>query len=847
MPEAVRRPSPQRAWYVSGPLAVLTVVLTVVAQIDRDIPQSDLLLIPIFFALFLITDATTLWTTSRRQGLNVTLNEVAIVLAFFFISPLTMVVLRCVERIAIGVYRREIPARLWFNVTLATSSAAFGYVVIRALGSVGTDVTPRTWLVLIAGVLAATHFGLVAVVLVLGLVEGNLSGSTVLRIAVPGFFVTCGNIMLGLAVLLLIDQTPWALTIIGALVVFGVFAYRSYSQFTEQHRKLSELYDLVRDLKGTVHDRALPDVLLRRVLALTHADWSTLWLPASSRHLEVLLSARHNANGLLDTVVTPAALRRRALETGESILLTGRAGDPALRELLPAAGPREVMIVPLFSGEVPIGTLEVAGERNRHAHFDSATVALMETVAAHAAVAVENSRLVDRLRYDAYHDGLTKLPNRRRITEALAESVTVNAPDEVVAVLLLRLERLHEVNESLGQVAGDRLVAEIAERLRAAAPPAALVGRAAGDEFVVTLRKPSVEAATQLATRLRDEIRGSVRIDDLTLVVDVAVGVAVYPDDSRGEFGHADKADRLLQRAKLACATARTSPSGVQRFHAGLESRVTRRLGLADDLRQALERDEIEVYFQPKVTLADRRLVGVECLARWEHPVLGTVSPEDFVAVAENTGQIGALTEAVLRAGLQRCRDWPDADDPLSIAVNISARLLDEPEFPAQVKALLEHYGVAAGRVTFEIGQPALTVENERPLPVLRRLRDLGVRISVDDFGVGASSFGYLRQLPIVELKVDRRFVQGMATDPGDLAVVRAAVMLARQFGLGAVAEGVESELALDLLTDMGCEIGQGFLFSRPLPYERLEAWYWAQTEVEATPSGEFRRLRAVP
>ncbi|MDR7279495.1 putative bifunctional diguanylate cyclase/phosphodiesterase [Catenuloplanes atrovinosus] len=845
MPEAVRRPSPQRAWYVSGPLAVLTVVFTIVAQIERDIPRSDLLLIPIFFALFLVTDATTLWTTSRRQGLNVTLNEVAIVLAFFFISPLTMVVLRCVERIAIGVYRREIPARLWFNVTLATSSAAFGYVVIRALGSVGTDVTPRTWLVLIAGVLAATHFGLVAVVLVLGLVEGNVSGSKVLRIAVPGFFVTGGNIMLGLAVLLLIDQTPWALTIIGALVLFAIFAYRSYSQFTEQHRKLSELYDLVRDLKGTVHDRALPDVLLRRVLALTHADWATLWLPASSRHLEVLLSARHNANGLLDTVVTPDALRRRALETGESVLITSRAGE--LRDELPPDGPREVMIVPLFSGEVPIGTLEVAGERNRHAHFDSATVALMETVAAHAAVAVENSRLVDRLRYDAYHDGLTRLPNRRRITEALAESITVNAPDEVVAVLLFSLERLHEVNESLGQAAGDRLVAEIAGRLRSAAPPAALVGRAGGDEFVVTLRKPSVEAATQLAAHMRDEVRGSVRIDDLTVVVDVAVGVAVHPDDSRGEFGHADKADRLLQRAKLASASARTSPSGVQRFHTGLESRVTRRLGLADDLRQALERDEIEVYFQPKVTLADRRLVGVECLARWEHPAFGSVSPEDFVAVAENTGQIGALTEAVLRAGLQRCRDWPNRDDALSIAVNVSARLLDEPAFPTQVRDLLEHYGVAADRVTFEIGQPALAVENERALPVLRRLRDLGVRISVDDFGVGASSLGYLRRLPIAELKVDRRFVQGMATDPGDLAVVRATVMLARQFGLTAVAEGVESELALDLLTDMGCEIGQGFLFSRPLPYERLEAWYWAQTEVEATPSGEFRRLRAVP
>jgi diguanylate cyclase (GGDEF)-like protein len=843
------KPSPQRAWYVTGPLAALAVILTIVAQIDQEIPASSLYLAPVFLALYFCADSTTLWFTSRRQGFNVTLTDVVLLLALFYVSPLILVTLRAAERIVVGLYRREMPARLWFNVTVAVSQAAFGYAVVRALGGHHHDVGPRTWLVLIVAVMGAVVVSLIAVVTVLILVEGNLSTRTLVQTAVPGFFLAIVNVMLGLAILLIVEQTPWGLTIIGALVLCLTLVYRSYSQFTEQHRKLAELYDLVRDLKGTVQDRALPDVLLQRVLALSHAQWATLWLPATPRHLEVLLSARHGERGLIDMVITPEALRRRALETGQSVLITNRSGSgPELRELLPPQGPREVMVVPLFSGSVPIGTLEVAGERNRHAHFDTAAVALLEAVAAHAAVAVENSRLVDRLRHDAYHDGMTKLPNRRRLSEAIAESVTVNPPDEVVAVLLFDVDHLHEVNESLGHTAGDRLLVEVADRLRVAAPPAALVGRAGGDEFVVTLRLPTAEEAVRLATSMRDAIRGPIVLDNLTPVLDVAVGIAVHPEDSRGVFSHEEKADRLLRRARLAAAAAdRVSPSGVQLFHQGLESRVTRRLGLADDLRQALERGEIEVYFQPKVTLADRRLIGVECLARWEHPVLGSVSPEDFVAVAENTGQIGALTEAVLRAGLQRCRDWPDRGDPLSIAVNVSSRLLDEPAFPTQVKQLLEHYGVAADRLTLEIAQPALVTENERPLPVLRRLRDLGVRISMDDFGVGASSFAYLQRLPIVELKVDRQFVQGMATDPGDLAVVRSAVMLARQFGLTAVAEGVESELARDLLTDMGCEIGQGFLFSRPLPYERLEAWYWAQTEVEATASGEFRRLRAVP
>ncbi|SIQ13570.1 EAL domain, c-di-GMP-specific phosphodiesterase class I (or its enzymatically inactive variant) [Micromonospora avicenniae] len=328
--------------------------------------------------------------------------------------------------------------------------------------------------------------------------------------------------------------------------------------------------------------------------------------------------------------------------------------------------------------------------------------------------------------------------------------------------------------------------------------------------------------------------------DALTLDVDTAVGVAVHPD-------HGSDAATLLQRVDLAANAAKAVPGSVQLFNPALESRSLRRLGLAGDLRRALDEGKLEVYFQPKVTLRDRRLVGVECLARWEHPTHGTVAPEDFVAVAEHTGQLSRLTELVLREGLRRSRNWAQADQPLSVAVNISPRTLTDQHFPDRVRELLDEYGVPPQRLTLEITEAGVLDGTERPIPTLRRLRDLGVRLSVDDFGTGDSSLAHLRRLPVHEVKVDRSFVQGMATDPGDLAIVNAVVTLSQQFGLAVVAEGVESELTLELLQDIGCEIGQGFLFSRPLPYERLEAWFGAQVDPETITSGELPRLRAVP
>ncbi len=406
-------------------------------------------------------------------------------------------------------------------------------------------------------------------------------------------------------------------------------------------------------------------------------------------------------------------------------------------------------------------------------------------------------------------------------------------------MLVLDIDGLRDVNDSLGHDAGDTLVGEVAARLRRVAPAAALVGRAGSDEFAVTLRLPNTEEALRLAGELRDAVHEPMEVGSISLNVDVAVGVSVHPD-------HGSDAEELLQRADLATQSAKQLATPVQVFNPNLESKSTHRLGLAADLRRAIEAGEIEVYFQPKVALPDRRIVGVECLARWEHPAHGEVSPTDFVAVAEHTGQLCRLTDVVLRDALRRCRGWLDAGHPLSVAVNLSPRTLIDPTFPQRVSGLLDEYGVPPHLLTLEIKEDTMVGEPDRPLPTLNRISESGVRLAVDDFGTGYSSLSYLRRLPVHEVKIDRTFVQGMATDAGDLAIVRAVVGLARHFGLVVVAEGVESELTVSLLEELGCDVGQGFLFSRPLPFERFEAWLSVQTE-SAGPAPHWVRWGSQP
>ncbi len=840
---SVRR-SPEYAWLLIAPLLMFSAFCnTLFALREPDWWRAwplGLLALLLFFMAY----SRVYLVVIRRQSISATATEIPLVLSLYFL-PHAMVVIAVFLALVLTQARHlrsGMPAvKLWFNAAKAAAATSAACLALTALPPM-VGAGPPTWGILLVGVAVYSLVTVGVMGALLSLLQGFQAGLEAVWATTRTLMGAGINLAIGLLFLVALDATPWSVIVLVPLVVALILVYRSYSEFFRQHRTLSEVYALTRVVSETGQESAFVDQLLVRVQALMRAEYATLSMPARGLHPEVLLTARVDDPGLLDLSYTPAAVRERAHAAGVSVAVGPKTAEHA--DLLPAlgaAGVKDVIVVPLRSGSAVVGTLEVVNRVGAESlYFGDSDVQVLETIAAHVAVAVENSRLVDRLRFDAYHDRLTGLPNRRRIVDALAASVSVRAPGEVVALLVVDVDGMRDVNESMGHAAGDRLLVEVGERLKTAAAAGALVGRMGGDEFVVTMRAESVDEAVATATGLRRALQAPMVLGSLTLDVDTAVGVAVHPE-------HGDDAEALLQHADLAASAAKAVPGGVQLFHPALESRAVRRSGLAADLRQALESGGLEVHFQPKVTLADRRLVGVECLARWDHPAHGMVAPEDFVAVAERTGQLGRLTELVLREGLRRCRDWAGADRPLAISVNLAGRTLTDPAFPDLVERLLTEYGVEAGQVTFEVAESGLAGEIERALPTVIRLRHIGVRLSVDDFGSGRSSLSYLHRLPVQEVKIDGSCVQGMATSAGDLSMVRAVIALAREFGLSVVAEGVESERTLQLLKEVRCEVGQGYLFSRPLPFERLETWFGLRTSVESTPTGEIRRLRAVP
>ena len=794
------------------------------------------------FALLLlfhaVAQAFPLQLEVRRQGILVSAGEIPFILALFYLPPFWVFAARATVVVLMGGYRwisrKSQLHKAAFNAANTCAAVAAAALAAHALG-IGAASDPATWLSLLAAVVVFLLVTALFLIVIISITQGQRSLDELYASMGSSLVIGGVNAIIGILILLAINTTSWALAPLAVLLYLFFAAYRAYSNLVRQRQALADLNDFTQSVAQAVQSNRLVDIMTHQLREMLKAEAATVWVPKDKRFPELLLTAYMDTEGLLDTTPVPEAIRQTVLTSGKTLLVTAKTGPPEFRGLLRAAKIKGVLAVPLRSGKVTFGCLVVANRMGADlAQFGPDEQSLLETLAAHAGVAVENSRLVERLRFDAYHDTLTELPNRRRTMAVLEESIAITVPGEIVAVMLFDVDGMREINDSIGHASGDKLIVEVGRRLKDAAPPAAHVGRIDGDEFAIVLRLPDPNAAIRLAGDIREALRQPCMLGSLNVDIDSAVGIAVHPE-SGGD------ADSLLQRADVATQTAKNVSSGVQVYNAGLESSSVRRLGLATDLRRAFDSGELHVHYQPKISLGTRELVGVECLARWRHPTHGDVPPDDFVPVAEHTGQLGRLTEFVLRDGLQRLREWEDQGFVLTTAVNLSPRTLVDSDFPTMVGRLLNEYSIPANRLTFEITEDGM-VGGGKNTDTLRRLRELGVRLAVDDFGKGYSSLSYLRQLPAQEIKIDRSFVQGMATDEGDHAIVRAIVDLARHFRMKVVAEGVESEMTLSLLSDIGCDIAQGFYFSRPLSADRFATWIAAQDgNGSKTP-----RLRAV-
>ena len=434
----------------------------------------------------------------------------------------------------------------------------------------------------------------------------------------------------------------------------------------------------------------------------------------------------------------------------------------------------------------------------------------------------ERHRAEELIDHEVRHDSLTGLPNRAEITRQLDDLLAAQrAGGPPVTMAFLDLDRFKVINDGLGHATGDQVLLEVARRLQLAAGDRGVVGRFGGDEFVVLEPGHSdPERSVESMRRVVDVLEEPIEVDHRRFFITASVGVAISAPD--------DDSTRLLQATDTAMYEAKRHPGRrVAYFDDELRSRARRAHQIETDLRQAIENTELEVHYQPIVDIPDGHCVGFESLLRWDHPRLGPISPDDFIPIAEETGLIVPLGEWVLGRALSQLRQWQmlPGRDELWMAVNLSCNQLTRIDIDSTVATALDRAGVAPGTVHLEITESVLMERIDGSLETLHSLRRLGVHLSVDDFGTGYSSLSYLKRLPVQTLKVDRSFTDGLGTDPHDTSIVRAISALSDELGLELLAEGVETESQLRELEQLGCGLGQGYWWSRPMSADAATLW----------------------
>ncbi|MFO7603590.1 MAG: EAL domain-containing protein [Gammaproteobacteria bacterium] len=433
-------------------------------------------------------------------------------------------------------------------------------------------------------------------------------------------------------------------------------------------------------------------------------------------------------------------------------------------------------------------------------------------------------RETEALEYQASHDPLTDLPNRKLLNERLQNALLRSSFTKLPLILMVSdLDHFKEINDTLGHHIGDLVLQQAAERLYNTVRKADTVARLGGDEFSILLPDANLEQAQRIAQQIGEVFEIPFVVEGHNLNVGISIGIAESPT-------HGDDVNILMQRADVAMYTAKQNSAVYAVYDAGKDTHHVSRLELLSDLRRAIDDAELEPYYQCKLDIRSGRIIGAEALLRWDHPERGMIQPDEVIPLAEQTGLIRPLTNLVLKKSLEQCARWRAQGFDLTVAVNLSAQCLRDNSLTAVLRQALHEYQLPASCCVLELTESDIMIDPMRAKAILMELHSIGVSIAVDDFGTGYSSLAYLKQLPISEIKIDRSFVMEMLEDDNDLVIVRAIIELAHNLGMSVVAEGVSSQAALDLLATLNCKEAQGFFIKRPIPGDELLAYLQADT-----------------
>jgi diguanylate cyclase (GGDEF)-like protein/PAS domain S-box-containing protein len=432
----------------------------------------------------------------------------------------------------------------------------------------------------------------------------------------------------------------------------------------------------------------------------------------------------------------------------------------------------------------------------------------------------DRRQVEEMVQHMAFYDTLTELPNRNMLHDRLLNAIRTDSGEgKPMALLLMDLDHFKEINDTLGHHRGDLLLKELGSRLKSVLFEPDMVARLGGDEFAILVsRLAKVEDVNLVIRKIQGALESPFVIESLPVAVEASIGIALYPE-------HGENPDSLMQRADVAMYMAKETGSGYVIYDTKLDQHSPRRLALIGELRQAIEKDQLLLHYQPKISLKTHRVVGMEALVRWQHPEYGFVPPDQFILPAEQTGLIHPLTRWVLNAAIRQCQAWRQAGLKIPVSVNLSARNLHDPQLADHLAELLKTHGGMPEQLELEITESAIMADPQRALEAITRLRAMGLRFALDDFGIGYSSLAYLKKLPVDTIKIDKSFVIDMAKDEDDVLIVLSTINLAHNLGLKVVAEGVETEKIWDRLFAFGCDAAQGYYMSKPLPAADLTRW----------------------
>lgn len=773
--------------------AVLTIA-TVGSQPALDLGTRWWILAP----AFLIAERFVSHVELRNQVFSMSLSEAVLLIAVLTLAPEMVIAARLLGSAPAIITRRMHPEKLLFNIALfafeASMASALFHLVFGSpredawawgLGALSVLVSVVTIAAIVAGLISRLDTNRPQRLLVKMLVVQVATTSLALSLTVIGVAAVVESASNAGYLLVVLTGTA--------------FALRSQTATTQRASDFQNVGRFSAQLLGLGSTKDVLQVALEEAVVVMRASNAAVLDASNERSEPVVLEATNDIEALMPrlTNLTSGPVESATLLSD----LDGYAdGDP------------DGLVAPLIVAGRQ-SRLVVWGSSTEIGGFDARSVSLFESMAGQVQVALSRAGLIDQLEHDAHHDALTKLLNRRGFVAQTSGELSCGA------LFMLDLDRFKDINDTLGHPTGDRALELVAARLDGVRTSDAILARFGGDEFA--LFDPhcmSADEAIAVAEGLIAAIEQPIVFDDLSLRLGVSIGVALAPIDG-------EDASSLLSHADQALHEAKRQQIGWQFYDRERDTNDPRRLDLLSGLRDAVNAREFDVWYQPKIRIADGAVIGAEALARWQHPRYGFVPPDEFIALAEGAGLMRDLTDAVFQRVVNDLQAWGD-EGPASVAVNLSTRNLLDEQLPRRLDDMIQLAGIGRDRIAFEVTETSMMLDRDRVAGLLGELHyDLGFDIAIDDYGTGYSSLAYLRELPVNQLKIDRAFVTNLDLDEANEVIVRSTIDLGHNLGLTIVAEGVEREEELQLLGTLGCEYAQGYYISRPLPADRFIDW----------------------